>query len=65
MSDVTNDLRGTMAPDEVKLSGTARVIGALLVALAIAAAGTYLYETSLTQHHTQVVQNDRLPQTSP
>jgi hypothetical protein len=55
-----------MAPNDVKMSGAARVLGALFVILAIAAAGLYSYQSGMwAPHHQQVVANNQLPQTSP
>src|SRR5271169_4663925 len=42
-----SDLRGFAAPEPVETGSTGKIFGAIVIALAICAAGTYSYETGM------------------
>lgn len=61
------DLRGRNAPEKVELGPTGKIIGAAIVAVAIAGVGVYTYKTGVwTPHHqNQVVASNQLPSPTP
>jgi len=61
-----SDLRGRHAPERMSLGSTGKIMGAAIVAIAICGIGAYTYETGVwTQHHKQVVADNRLPSPTP
>jgi hypothetical protein len=57
-----SDLRGTGAPGRIDTGNRAKIIGALLVAAMVTAAGTYSYEAGLWRAPANpVVANGELP----
>jgi hypothetical protein len=60
-----SDLRGNSAPGEVDFGSTGKIIAAVVVMLAIGAAGTYTYETGgFRPAHNSVVADKDLPSPS-
>jgi hypothetical protein len=62
--DAMTDLRGKMAPGEVKMSATARLLGAVLVVAAVSAAGVYSFQSGMWKPHAQHFVSNEQSQTS-
>jgi len=55
-----SDLRGFTAPEPIEMGNTGKIFGAIVIALAVCAAGTYSYETGMwnSQPATRVADNE-------
>jgi hypothetical protein len=61
-----SDLRGNNTPPEMSLGSTGKIVGALIVVLAVGAAGAYSYKTGVwTLPPRQKVADSQLPSPSP
>ncbi|HEY5047777.1 MAG TPA: hypothetical protein VII49_07160 [Rhizomicrobium sp.] len=61
-----SDLRGGNAPTGMNLGSTGKIIGAVIVAVAICGIGVYSYESGMGKaHHNQVVASNSLPSPTP
>lgn len=60
-----SDLRGTNTPEEMGIGNIGKIIAAIIVVLAIGAAGAYTYEMGMWKMPHQIVASNELPSPTP
>lgn len=60
-----SDLRGSNTPEEMGTGSIGKIIAAIIVVLAVGAAGVYTYEMGMWKMPKQIVASNELPSPTP